>query len=376
MCIRDRFSNLVAPAIVRSLGYRSSLFLSSLTYMVCYLSGLLLCICSTEKDWYVCQPWFNYSTNIMSNFLLGFSSSVLWSAQSGYTNSLCNEGNKGRFFGIFWSIMRSSMLGGSLLSTFVFEYFSQRTFYIALTIVTGISTCMFAMTPPVTKGKDIDNSKVKGKKQETLCMKMMAIVKMMNDYDMRCLFWLMLLAGIVISVYVNFLMFLVQNSFPDAPDAVINRKVSYVFVAFGFSQVVSGVMIGRFADKYNTRTLSQVANYIVSYSIIISLINMYESSYVMCFFTGILWGWDDCALRTMVTSTISRDFKGTLEGFSASRMMQGLGNVIGLLMSLFLNEDSKHYFMLFVGAVQMMSCYFIMNYKSKRLGINQKRQVC
>lgn len=76
--------------------------------------------------------------------------------------------------------------------------------------------------------------------------------------------------GLTVAFYAGFLYKLVKMSLPkntdediDAYNMRINEHEGYVFIVLGVSMIFMGILMNRFADKYNTFKLATVGTLIV-----------------------------------------------------------------------------------------------------------------
>ena len=113
--------------IIKALGYKKSMFLSSLGYAIFEATGIVV---ASEVNIPTVLVWIIV---IIGAVLCGISASILWVAQAGYTNATASENRKSELFGLFWGLMMSSQIFGNLLTTFVLGKMSTLTYFIVLT---------------------------------------------------------------------------------------------------------------------------------------------------------------------------------------------------------------------------------------------------
>ena len=122
-------STFFTSFIVKTLGYKKTLFFSSLGYAIFQATGLIIV---TELNIPRVLVWFII---ILGAMICGISASALWVAQGAYTSAVASEDKKSQLFGLFWGLMMSSQIFGNLLTTFVLGKLSNTTYFILLTIL-------------------------------------------------------------------------------------------------------------------------------------------------------------------------------------------------------------------------------------------------
>ena len=68
--------------------------------------------------------------------LNGFGGALLWIGQGKYVTDCSTDINKGFHFGLFWCIMMSSQLVGSVIAAFMLQVVSQKLFFILMACLT------------------------------------------------------------------------------------------------------------------------------------------------------------------------------------------------------------------------------------------------
>ena len=72
--------------------------------------------------------------------ITGLSAGFLWVSQGGYLREICKgQHNKGLYTGVFQFIRCSTNLSAGIITTFFLGFFSGRTYFIAITIISLIS---------------------------------------------------------------------------------------------------------------------------------------------------------------------------------------------------------------------------------------------
>lgn len=119
----------VAPFLIRNLGYKKSMFLSSLGYGIFEGAGLIIAL------WSDIPSILGWIFVMVGAVFCGAGASVIWVAQGSYVSDLASDENRTKLFALFWGIMMSSQILGSILTTFVLGLVSTTTYFIVLTIL-------------------------------------------------------------------------------------------------------------------------------------------------------------------------------------------------------------------------------------------------
>ena len=98
-------------------------------------------------------------------------------------------------------------------------------------------------------------------------------------------------------------------------------------VAFGCGEVSGGWLVGKFIDRFSSKTTSLLnvficATMIISTCISINWMEYNWLSYFMCY----CWGFQDGAINVHTYSICSYEFKSQSEPFAIFSTLQGLGS--------------------------------------------------
>jgi hypothetical protein len=119
----------VAPFLIRVLGYKKSMFISSLGYGIFEGAGLIIALWSDMPN---ILGWIFV---MIGAVFCGAGASVIWVAQGSYVSDLAGEENRTKLFALFWGIMMSSQILGSILTTFVLGLIGTTAYFIVLTVL-------------------------------------------------------------------------------------------------------------------------------------------------------------------------------------------------------------------------------------------------
>jgi len=70
----------------------------------------------------------------------------------------------------------------------------------------------------------------------------------------------------------------------------LNEHEGYVFIVLGLSMIFTGIMMNRFAEKFNVFKLATFGTLIVEIAGFVSFVCYYTKSYALCFVASFLWG--------------------------------------------------------------------------------------
>lgn len=124
--------------IIKNIGYKKAMFLSSLGYAIFEATGLLIV---TEIS--IPTPVVWICVNLGAS-ITGLSASIIWVAQGSYTSQVASADKKSELFGLFWALMMSSQIFGNCLSTFVLGRINNLVYFIVLTILGSIPYCNYS----------------------------------------------------------------------------------------------------------------------------------------------------------------------------------------------------------------------------------------
>jgi hypothetical protein len=129
------------PFVIRTFGYKKVLFFSALGYASYEAVGLLIAL------WEDMPKPLGWILVLTGATLCGASASMLWVAQGSYVSEVAGPERKTELFGLFWSLMMSSQITGSLLTTFVLGIIGNTAYFLVLTILGGTHPLTQAPAP-------------------------------------------------------------------------------------------------------------------------------------------------------------------------------------------------------------------------------------
>lgn len=105
---------------------------------------------------------------------------------------------------------------------------------------------------------------------------------------------------------------------------------------FGVFESLGGLITGILVDKVSD-TFTYVMNYVLPVLCLgASFFGIYQQNYNYMFALGAIWGYTDCCNQTSTPALISKIFGAQTEPFAIFRLMNGIGFMIGMIVSLVL----------------------------------------
>jgi hypothetical protein len=131
-----------APFIIRTLGYKKSMFISSLGYGLFEAAGLIIAL------WTDIPHALGWIFVMIGAVFCGAGASVIWVAQGSYVSGISDDDSKTKNFGLFWGLMMSSQIFGNILTTFIAGIIGNTAYFIVLTALgcTHLSTQLEALS--------------------------------------------------------------------------------------------------------------------------------------------------------------------------------------------------------------------------------------
>lgn len=158
-------TSLVAPSVVKKLGWKKSLLLGGLgQFLFVFLSVFPVWANEINQE----NP--DEKSTLRSNgvvetvlifgvFFSGVGAALLWVAQGEYFSLCMTEESKGFYFGFFWSIYQSSQIFGNLFGAVLLKALSDMVgFFIIMSIIALLASIsfLFIRKPHVHRGRRKD----------------------------------------------------------------------------------------------------------------------------------------------------------------------------------------------------------------------------
>lgn len=145
-------------------------------------------------------------------------------------------------------------------------------------IMTGLglfASFLFSFLPNV-RTKNIEDAD----KQPPMTVQVKKVFVLMLEKRTRYFLPFMMLSGIIVSFYSGFLSKLVANSIDadtstDDGSSEVSKKLSFTLICLGIFEVISGLISGRLADKFNVYKLASVGTLMCLLGILFSFLGLF-----------------------------------------------------------------------------------------------------
>ena len=98
------------------------MFIGSLGYVASLFAGIITTSCSNGSEYFWCQnAIYIYGFNFLGSFCCGFGAPIMWLSNAKYITVTANIHNRGKYFGIFWSIMNFNLVLGNIIAVWVIK---------------------------------------------------------------------------------------------------------------------------------------------------------------------------------------------------------------------------------------------------------------
>jgi MFS family permease len=145
-----------------------------------------------------------------------------------------------------------------------------------------------------------------------------------------------------------------KNEHEDDYNRRVNEHEGYVFITLGLSQILTGFLMNRFAEKFNVFKQATMGTLLVEAAGFVSFMCYYTKSYPLSFLASFLWGCSETFLQTNTGGLIAKVFPGRVEGFSVYRIFFSIGVVSVLLINIALSDQDPYIFLTIILALQTL----------------------
>ena len=112
-------TNIFVGKIMDYLSFKWAMFIATWGYIVFLTAGAIACSCEDDQSASYCSEGSLVAINVIFAAILGLLACIIWIAVTGYVSALCDEGNKAKYFGIFWALVQSSQFLGNIITAVV-----------------------------------------------------------------------------------------------------------------------------------------------------------------------------------------------------------------------------------------------------------------
>jgi len=361
-------TTIVAPHFFKKISSKAGLVLGSMTYIIFFSGGALVTACAKYKsDAIICNVSFSYMFNIITAGLSGVGACFLWLSQATYVNACADEQSRGVFNGVFLSLFETSQIFSGMIATFILGNTDPNIFYFSLVVIAGIAISMFIfIQPPIQYGNEVIQPKVQG----TLAEAFKEFLDTVKDQKYYFLYMVIIFTGVATAFYIVFIGTAVTISMSNETLNVINQSTGFIFIVLSLGEISAGLTIGRLADKYDKIKIMGIAMYIYEAAFIVTLLACIFESYHLAIISGLLWGYGETALVTMINVLIGSRFGSSPQVFAVYRFFYCLGGVFTTFTAIPLQKDTPFLFALLIAAVLVVSQ--MLTYKYLRMEHKKK----
>ena len=320
--------------------FKQSLLLGSLGYILFLCFGAMTCSCSVERSYFYCSNFWIYLTNFVGACATGFSAPILWISQSRYITNICSPQNKGKYFSIFYAIVQTSQIWGSLSTELLLSYMNQFWFFCFMATLAVLSSVLMFFLPSVKKSSaDLEAKPIKERVRD--------IVSFFKSKEMLRFTCYMMMSGIIMGFYSGYLFRIILLSLPPGSSKrYANEKTGYVLIILGSFELIGGIFNSKVFDKYDKFNLAQFSVIIAELSFVLFLISSYVENYIIICIAAALAGFSDCIIQSTVSSFLASEYGNKLEGFALYKLFNSIGAMAILILSISLHEYSPWIFIL------------------------------
>ncbi|XP_002737723.1 protein unc-93 homolog A-like [Saccoglossus kowalevskii] len=379
-------SCLIAPAIIRTLGLKWTMFIAILSYVI-----------FTAANYHA-----TFYTLIPASVLLGFGAGPLWASQGAYlTTAAINyaeitielqETIINRFNGVFLMFFQSSQVWGNLMSSLIFHKDAANHVH-PIGNTCGAHDCPSqnntgnSFAPTEKNVKDLllsvylasgvvsaliillllDNLLPRARESiesDGLSKRLLSTVHLLKEYRMFLMVPLMIYSGVEQAYIAGDF----TKSFISCTFGV--QMVGYVMIAYGLTDAVSSLILGRIEEYVGRISLFILGAFTQLGLIVVMLLWVPSPDYEWLFFLiAALWGLGDAVWQTQIASFVGVLFPEHQEpAFSNYRLWQALGFTISFAYSNYLCVNVKLYL---AGAllVTSMLMYGTVEYKIRHIDV-------
>lgn len=132
--------------------------------------------------------------------------------------------------------------------------------------------------------------------------------------NLNIYFWF---PGLAVACYAGFLYKVVQSSLQKEQgetDEDFNHRVNFseglVFITLGVSQMMTGLLMNRFAERFCKFKLAIVGTLLIEMAVFVTFVSYFTKSFPLCFVASFWWGVAETFLQTNTGGLISKIFPG------------------------------------------------------------------
>jgi hypothetical protein len=372
-------TNIFTSHYKKKISTKTGLIGGAFAFLCFILAGALTTYCGKyTPGTFICEKPSIYFINIVSCMFMGIAGAFFWICQSLYVNACADHDTKGHFNGLFWSIMQSSQIISSVLATFVLGATDSLTFYIILSMFGLLAILMLSLLQAPVPYPVLDHEDVKPKEMvhNSLGQDIKTFFHVLCERKYYFLFIGMLISGICIAFYSNYLGTIVEKTFITHSHNALNEKIGVALIALAIGEVSAGYHIGRLADKHDSVGIFNITIMVSEIALLMTLEALIFENYHFTLACGLLWGFGDAAIQTMINVVIGSMFGGKVELFSAYRLIQSMGAMFGAAAAMTVPREMPIMFIIVIASAFLILHVLFLQFTTKGKGhtlLNEKR---
>ena len=324
----------------------------ALAYSSFSFSGAVTSYCYKEDNHSgFCEFTVIYALNIGAAALVGLGGATIWIFQSTYVNACANEEVKGFFNGLFLSIYQCANMTGSLLAATILANTNQFTFYLILGmfVLSSIGMSSFVKSP-LNYGipTHVDTS------TKSLQEAVSSFLKIVKDKKYRFFFIGIVHSGIAIGCLIAYLGTIVAITVDSEDNNLVNKSIGYTFFILSIGLVCAGLTMGKLADRFDKVRLFNLIMIMHEAALTLAILACIFKSYGCAILCGLVWGYADAAIQTMIGAVIGSLFDGKTDVFSAYRFFQRQGLMCSCIVAAIIPRNSPIVYLMIIAATLLV----------------------
>ena len=346
----------ISPTVVKGWSYRFGYTFSSLGFISPMITVATVTSCISDPDYFWCSGRvMTYLSNLASGVSIGISAPCFWLSSNRCINSLTNEDNKGKYFGIFFSFISAAQIFGNILSYFVIQRYGKTVFFIVCGGF-GVATLilLFFSTPGPKYHEE-------WAKEETV-VKAKRIVGLAFNTKMKHLLPMIFFISLVFTLSNSFQYNTITNSLADGLNSQQDYMPVIIFILQGFVGVLASYLGGKKLDRTPEKEkLLNFSNYVFDLAVIFSLLAYFIGSFGLAYIMGSLWGIGIASSFAMIYAIVAKEFDATIEIFAVVQITIVAGSFVGAIIGTYMQNQipgAIFIVMLFLGASQISTRFF------------------
>lgn len=346
----------ISPTVVKGWSYRFGYTFASLGFIAPMLTVATVTSCLSDPDYFWCSGRvMTYLSNVASGVGIGISAPCFWLSSNRCINSLSNEHNKGRYFGIFFSFISAAQIFGNILSYLVIQSYGNTVFFIVCGGF-GVATLilLFFSTPGPKYQEEWE-------KEETV-VKAKRILGFALNTKMKYLLPMIFFSSLAATLTNSFQYQIISNSLADGGDNQQDYMPVVIFIIQGFVGVLASYLSGKNLDRTAQKEkLLNVSNYVYDLAVIFSLLAYFVGSFALAYIMGSLWGIGIASSFAMIYAIVAKEFDATIEIFAVVQIAAVAGSFAGAIIGTYMQNQvpgAIFVVIVFLGASQVSTRFF------------------